>query len=83
MVRSESKGRDPRTCASIGAAMEVHQQLGSGSLEAVFHEAIALESTAREALSAGRLSCRFSTKRRKKRVPNGPILLVLIPQSSK
>ena len=45
MIQKDKK--DPRTYAIIGAAIEVHRQLGSWFLEAVYHEAMALELAAR------------------------------------
>ncbi len=38
MIQPVPSGQDPQTYALIGAAMEVHRELGAGFLEAVYHE---------------------------------------------
>ena len=43
MMPVENK-KDPRTCAIIGAAMEVHRQLACGFLEAVYQETLQHEA---------------------------------------
>jgi GxxExxY protein len=47
MMQQNTIKHDPQTYALIGAAMEVHKQLGNGFLEAVYHEAFALEISSR------------------------------------
>lgn len=60
----DTKEKDPRTYAIIGAAMEVHKEMGSGFLEAVYHECLEIEFQIRNIpyISKPRLMLYYKTK---------------------
>jgi len=54
--------RDPKSYAIIGAAMEVHRQLGPGFLEAVYQDALEVEFNYAISPMNERSPFRYSTK---------------------
>ena len=48
LTATDPSKNDPRTYAIIGAAMEVHRQLGCGFLEPIYQAALTIEFTKRE-----------------------------------
>lgn len=48
MIKKDLTERDPKTHAIIGAAIEVHKQLGCGFLQPVYQEALAVEFSKRQ-----------------------------------
>ena len=48
MSQMAADSKDRQTHAIIGAAMEVHRQLGSGFLEAVYQQALTIEFSAQD-----------------------------------
>lgn len=55
---------DPQTYAIIGAAMEVHRELGSGYLEPAYREALQIEFELRDIPHAAEVALRIEYKQR-------------------
>ena len=62
MTSLNGSERDPQTYTIIGAAMEVHRQMGPGFLEAVYQEALALEFGLRTIPALREMELRYGIK---------------------
>ena len=61
-MNTPQPGRDERTFAIIGAAMEVHRVMRRGFLEAIYYEALALEFKLREIPFVSQVPCSVEYK---------------------
>ena len=63
-VNQSSNEKDPQTFAIIGAAMEVHRVLGSGFIEVLYTDALAIEFGLRSVPFATDVPCNIQYKGR-------------------
>ena len=64
MLNMTPSNQDPRTFAIIGAAYEVHRVLGTGYLELIYKDALAIEFSERKIPFEGEVPCHVEYKGR-------------------
>ena len=62
MLTLEHQNNDPRTYAIIGAAIEVHRVMGTGFLELLYKDALAIEFQRREIPFEAEVPCQVQYK---------------------
>ena len=62
MLTTENQNNDPRTYAIIGAAIEVHRVMGTGFLELLYKDALAIEFQRREIPFDAEVPCQVEYK---------------------